>query len=48
MLVFQMHIIEGVTVDFLHYMGRAPTTGTKDISVRDVLRVEITGKEMTE
>ena len=39
-----MHIIEGVTVDFLHYMGRAPTTGTKNISIGDVLSVEITGK----
>ena len=43
-----MHIIEGVTVDFLHYMGRAPTTCTKNICVGDVLSVEITGKEMTE
>ena len=48
MLVFQMHIIEGVAVYFLHYVGSRPTACTKDVSVRDVLRVEITGKEMTE
>ena len=43
-----MHIIEGVAIYFLHYVGRAPSTCTKDISVGDVLSMEITGKEMTE
>ena len=43
-----MHIVEGMTVDFLHYVGSRPPARTKDISVRDVLRVEITGEEMAE
>ena len=43
-----MHIIEGVAVDFLHDMGSCPSACFEDVGIRNVLGVEVTGKEVTE
>ena len=41
-----MDVIEGVAVDFLHDVGSAPTTRTKDIGVRYALGVEVRGEKV--
>ena len=43
-----MHIIEGVAVDFLHDMGSCPSACLENVGIRNVLGVEVTGKEVTE
>ena len=43
-----MDVIEGMAVNFLHDVGSAPSTRSKDVGVRDALGVEIRGEKVTE
>ncbi len=43
-----MHIVEGMAVDFLHDMGSCPSACLENVGIRNVLGVEVTGKEVTE